>query len=240
MPDSARPGNPVPGAEVRTMFDRIAPIYDAMNTVMTAGLDARWRRAAAAAAGLAPRGSAVDVACGSGALTRELARAVGIAGSVTGIDISERMLERARRRRGRTDAVAPRYLRADALDRPLDDASVDAATIAFGLRNVADYARCLAELRRVTAPGGRVVVLELATPERGIGRLVAATWFERVVPVLGRLAGGGSAYRYLPDSVRGYPPPPAVARAMADAGLHGVRWRRLWPGLVSLHVGVRT
>jgi demethylmenaquinone methyltransferase/2-methoxy-6-polyprenyl-1,4-benzoquinol methylase len=239
MPDSAPPGNPVPGAEVRGMFDRIAPIYDAMNTVMTAGLDARWRQAAVRAAGLAAGGSALDVACGTGALTRELARAVGPDGSVTGVDISERMLDRARRRRDSADAVAPRYVHADALALPLEEEAVDAATIAFGLRNVPDYGRCLAELRRVTRTGGRVVVLELATPERGLGRLVAATWFGRAVPLLGRLAGGGSAYRYLPDSVRAYPSPAAVARGMTDVGLRDVRWRRLWPGLVTLHVGIR-
>lgn len=221
------------------MFDRIAPIYDAMNTVMTAGLDARWRRAAARATRLARGGSAVDVACGSGSLTRELARAVGAGGTVTGVDISERMIERARQRPADEGAARPRYLHGDALDLPLGDAIADAATIAFGLRNVPDYARCLAELCRVTRPGGRVVVLELATPERGIGRAVAATWFERVVPRLGRLVGGGSAYRYLPDSVRSYPPPAVIGRAMEAAGLRDVSWRRLWPGLVTLHVGER-
>lgn len=221
------------------MFDRIAPLYDAMNTVMTAGLDARWRRAAAAATRLGPGDAAVDVACGSGALTRELARRVGPTGTVIGVDISERMLERARGRRTPEDAASPHYLHADALALPLPDANADAATIAFGLRNVSDYAACLAELCRVVRPGGRVVVLELATPERAIGRLVAATWFGRVVPVLGRLVGGGSAYRYLAESVAGYPNPSTVAATMSAAGLQHVRWRRLWPGLVTIHVGER-
>ena len=239
MPDSARPGNRVAGAEVRSMFDRVAPLYDAMNTVMTAGLDARWRRAAAAAAMLAPGGAAVDVACGSGALTRELALRVGRTGTVIGVDISERMLERARGWRAPDDAARPRYVHGDALALPLPDASADATTIAFGLRNVPDYAACLAELRRVVRPGGPVVVLELATPEGGIGRLIGATWFRRVVPVLGRLAGGGAAYRYLADSVAAYPDPAAVAATMSAAGLRHVRWRRLWPGLVTLHVGER-
>lgn len=234
------PGNPVPAAEVRTMFDRIAPIYDAMNTAMTAGLDARWRRAAVAATGLRRGGSAVDVACGSGALTRGLAAVVGVEGRVTGIDVSPGMLHQARRRRTPEGACAPRYRQADALDLPLGDRSVDAAAIAFGLRNVPDYGRALGEMARVTRPGGRVVVLEITTPERGIGGLVAATWFERVVPLLGRLVGAGSAYGYLPRSVRGYPPPAAIEHAMADAGLRPVRWRRLRPGgLVTLHVGVR-
>lgn len=240
VPAAGNAGNRVPAIEVRTMFDRIAPVYDAMNTVMTAGLDARWRRAAVRAAALAPGMSALDVACGSGALTRELAVSVGPAGSVLGIDVSEGMLRQARRRRRRASlAASPRYVRGDALAIPMPDGSVDAATIAFGLRNVADYGRCLAEMARVVRSGGRVVVLEIATPARGIGRAIAATWFERVVPVLGRVAGGGSAYRYLPDSVRAYPEPEAIAELMRGAGLVDVRWRRLTPGLVTLHVARR-
>lgn len=221
------------------MFDRIAPVYDVMNTLMTAGLDARWRRSAVAAAELPVDGHAVDVACGTGALTRELMRAVGPTGGVIGIDASERMLERARRRASSAGGADARYVRGDALDLPLDDGVADAATIAFGLRNVVDYGRCLTELTRVTRPGGRVVVLELATPERGLGRLIGATWFERVVPLLGRLVGGGPAYRYLPESVRAFPPPAAIAGSMAGAGLADVRWRRLWPGLVTLHVATK-
>ncbi|HVM24651.1 MAG TPA: ubiquinone/menaquinone biosynthesis methyltransferase [Candidatus Limnocylindrales bacterium] len=237
MPDPVAPGNPVPAAEVRTMFDRIAPIYDTMNTVMTAGLDARWRRAAAAATQLGRGGAALDVACGSGALTVELARLAGPDGRVTGVDVSEPMLARARRRPRSSNAADPAYVRGDAMALPMPDSAVDAVTIGFGLRNVADYAACLREMARVTRPGGRIVVLEIATPERGVGRLLGATWFERVVPVLGRLVGGGTAYRYLPASVRTYPPPAAIARAMADSGVEDVRWRRLRPGLVTLHVG---
>ena len=221
------------------MFDRIAPIYDVMNTAMTLGVDARWRRASVRAARLAPGDHVVDVACGTGALTRELASAVGRTGGVVGIDASGPMIERAARRSTPDASAIPTYVRGDALDLPLDDADVDAATIAFGLRNVTDYARCLAEMARVTRSGGRVVVLELASPERGLGRLVAATWFRRIVPLVGRIAGGGSAYRYLPDSVRAYPPPAAMAAVMAQVGLRDVRWRRLWPGLVTVHVGRR-
>jgi demethylmenaquinone methyltransferase / 2-methoxy-6-polyprenyl-1,4-benzoquinol methylase len=237
MPDPAAPGNPVPAGAVRAMFDRIAPIYDAMNSVMTLGLDARWRRSAVEATGLGAGMSAVDVACGSGALTRELARAVGRGGQVVGVDVSEPMLRQARRRRAPEGAADLRYLGGDALALPLDDASVDAATIAFGLRNVPDYAACLAELVRVTRPGGRVVVLEIAIPAGGLGRALAAAWFERAVPLLGRLAGGGGAYRYLPRSVRGYPPPREVARLMLRVGVSRVRWRRMAAGLVTLHVG---
>lgn len=221
------------------MFDRIAPIYDAMNTVMTAGLDAHWRRAAVAAAEVGPGMRVLDVACGSGALARELARAAGPGGEVLGIDLSRAMLQRARRRPPHRGAAPIRYELGDALALPASDATYDAATVAFGLRNVVDYAGCLAEMRRVVRPGGRVVVLELATARRGIGRVIARTWFERVVPLVGRLAGGGSAYAYLPSSVRGYPSPAQVAGLMRDAGLRDVTWRRLQPGLVTLHVGRR-
>ena len=216
------------------MFDRIAPIYERMNTIMTAGLDARWRRDAVLATGLRHGMSAIDVACGSGSLTRLLGEAVGPSGSVLGLDVSEAMLREAT---GRAGSPSIRYEAGDALALPLGDASVDAATIAFGLRNVADYRACLAEMARVTRTGGRVVVLEIATPSGGFGRWVTELWFRRVVPLIGRAAGGGSAYRYLPESVRRYPPPDAIAAHLRAVGLAGVRWRRLALGMVTLHAG---
>jgi demethylmenaquinone methyltransferase/2-methoxy-6-polyprenyl-1,4-benzoquinol methylase len=217
------------------MFDRIAPVYDAMNTLMTLGLDRRWRRAAARAAGLRPGMRAVDVACGTGALTRLLAEAVAPTGEVLGVDVSSAMLARAARR----PPMGARFVRADALALPLVSASVDAATIAFGLRNVTDYAGCLAEMARVVRPGGRVVVLEIALPAGDLGARAAAAWFGHVVPLLGRAAGDAAAYRYLPDSVRSYPPPVEVAHLLRAAGLREVRWRRLGPGLVTLHAARR-
>ncbi len=242
MPDPAAvepAGNPVPVAEVGAMFDRVAPRYEAMNTLMTLGLDAVWRRRAVRAAELEPGMRAVDVACGSGSLTRQLARAVGRSGEVVGIDVSSRMLEVGRARRAGRGAIDPVYVEGDALDLPLSDADADAVAIAFGLRNVADYRRCLAEMVRVARPGGRVVVLEISTPTSRFGRFLAATWFGRVVPLLGRVIGSGDAYRYLPDSVHGYPAPDRVAEMMREVGLGSVRWRRLPPGLVTLHVGRR-
>ena len=239
VPGAAATGGPAPAGDVPGLFERIAPIYDAMNTVMTAGIDARWRRAAAEAAALGPGMRAVDVACGTGALTRELAARVGETGSVTGIDLSTAMLRKAARRRRLPGAGSISYERGDALALPIADASVDAATIAFGLRNVSDHRRAIDEMRRVTRPGGRVVVLEIAMPSGRVGRLVSATWFERVVPLLGRLLGHGAAYRYLPESVRRYPPPEAIAATMAEAGLIQVRWRPMAFGMVTLHVGRR-
>lgn len=221
------------------MFDRIAPRYDAMNAVMTLGLDRGWRRAAVRAAGLGPGMTVVDVACGSGALTRELARRVGPRGRVVGVDAAAGMLRRAASHRQDPDAALPTWLEADADALPLPDASVDAATIAFGLRNVPDYGAALRELVRVTRPGGRIVILELATPTSAVGRLVAATWFRRVVPRLGRLAGAGDAYRYLPSSVDTYPSPARVGSALRASGTVAVRWWRLGLGMVTIHVGTR-
>ena len=239
MPERRAPGNPVPAGEVRAMFDRIAPIYDRMNTVMTAGLDAGWRRAAARATRLRPGMGALDVACGSGTLTRELARAVGPTGSVVGVDLSDGMLELASRRGVPAGSASPEYRQGDALALPVEDGMYEAATIAFGLRNVGDYRRALAEMTRAVARDGRVVVLEIATPRSAVGRAVAGTWFRRIVPLVGRLAGGGAAYGYLPRSVEGYPRPEEIAALMAEVGLLDVGWRRLALGRVTLHEGRR-
>lgn len=225
--------------EVRRLFDRIAPVYDAMNTLMTVGIDARWRRAAIDAAELGPGMAALDVACGTGMLTRGAAARVGASGEAIGVDVSEGMLARARRHRPPADGATPSFVSADALALPFTDGRFDAVTIGFGLRNMPDYRAALAEMGRVTKPGGRVVVLEIAVPRRGLASLVFRTWFERIIPRLGRVAGGGGAYRYLPTSVLAYPPPASIADLMRDVGLEPVRWRRLATGMATLHVGRR-
>jgi len=236
-------GNPAAPDRVQAMFDRISPVYDAMNTLMTGGLDGRWRRAAVVAAALRPGQRALDVACGTGRLTEALGLAVAPGGEAVGIDRSQAMLARARRRAAGRDGSAGstpvplRYVEGDALALPFDDGSFDAATIAFGLRNLADYRAGLAEMARVVRPGGRVVVLEIAVPERGVARFLFETWFRRAVPALGRLVGRRAAYRYLPASLLAYPSPAAVADLLGTAGLVQVRWRRLPSGMATLHVG---
>jgi demethylmenaquinone methyltransferase/2-methoxy-6-polyprenyl-1,4-benzoquinol methylase len=226
------------------MFDRIAPIYDAMNTVMTAGLDARWRHAAVAAAHVGVGDRALDVACGTGRLTEALARATTPGGQAVGVDVSRGMLRRATARaagaaRPAVQQGMPVYLEADALALPFEDGSFDAATIGFGLRNLPDYAAGLREMTRVVRPGGRVVVLEIAVPEQGIARVLFETWFRRIVPVIGRVAGRSSAYRYLPESLLAYPAPGAVAAVMEEVGLQRIRWRWLPSQMATLHVGQR-
>ena len=232
-------GNPNDPAAIREMFDRIADRYDRMNTLMTAGLDAGWRRATIAAAELSPGKRVLDLACGTGMLTRAAAAAIGPSGEAIGLDASTRMLERARQVRPKAGGAPIRWLTGDAMHLPLDDASVDAVLIGFGLRNLPDFGAAVAEMARVTRPGGRVVILEIAHPRAAGPRLVHGLWFRRVVPLLGRLTGRGAAYAYLPASLDDYPSPEAIGRLMAAAGWVRVRWRWLRGGMTTLHVGER-
>ncbi len=224
----------LPAGEVRAMFDRIAPRYDLLNRAMTAGLDGRWRATAAAVADVAAGDRALDVCTGTGDLAFALADRVTPSGEVVGVDFAERMLDRAREKaQGRTGV---RFEAADALDLPFADDAFDAATVAFGIRNVDDLDRGLAEMARVVRPGGRVVILEITTPARM--RRFYELWFDRVVPRLGRLLGrDAAAYAYLPASVRRFPAPPELAARMAAAGLRDVRWRPLAFGIVAIHHG---
>jgi demethylmenaquinone methyltransferase/2-methoxy-6-polyprenyl-1,4-benzoquinol methylase len=218
--------------QVRAMFDRIARVYDLMNSVMTAGLHHRWRERAADLAALEPGGRALDVACGTGDLAIELARRVGPAGTVVGSDFSEAMLERARQK-----SAGPRWEWANALELPYPDDGFDAATVGFGARNFSDLDRGLAEMARVVRPGGRVVVLEITVPQRPPLSTFFSVWFDRIVPALGKLAGDPDAYAYLPSSVKRFPAPERLAGRLASAGLTDVRWILTAGGIIALHVG---
>ena len=212
---------------VRSMFDRIAPVYDAMNVVMTAGLDGGWRRETART--VVRRGDRVlDVCCGTGDLALA---ALEQGGRVTAVDFSEPMLDRAR---GKSAAVDWRH--ADALALPFDDGTFDAVTIGFGLRNVEDVDRGLRELRRVLRRGGRLGVLDVTRPG-GLLRHFYGLWFDRLIPLLGRVVPGGAAYTYLPASVRRFPTAPALADGLRDAGFADVTYRRFAGGIVALHTG---
>ena len=210
---------------VRRMFDRIAPVYDAMNRTMTAGLDRRWRRLTAQAV-VRPGDDVLDACCGTGDLAIAVARA---GGTVTGLDFSPAMLARARRK-----APALEWIEGDLLSLPFADASFDSATVGFGVRNVEDLARAVDELRRVLRPGGRLGVLEITRP-RGLLAPFFRVWFDRVVPLLGKLLPGGSAYTYLPASVRRFPGPEELADLIRAAGFDDVRVRLLAGGIVALH-----
>lgn len=220
-------GGTLPPAEVRTMFDRIAPVYDAMNRAMTLGLDRRWRRLTAEAV-VRPGDRVLDACCGTGDLA--LAAAAAGAGEVVGLDFSERMLERARRKSGTVQ-----WLAGDVLALPFEDGAFDAVTVGFGIRNVEDLEAGLRELGRVTRAGGRLGVLEITRP-RGVLRPFFRLWFDVLVPLAGRVLPGGRAYTYLPASVRRFPGPEDLAAALGRAGFEHVTYRLLAGGIVALHV----
>jgi demethylmenaquinone methyltransferase / 2-methoxy-6-polyprenyl-1,4-benzoquinol methylase len=207
------------------MFDRIAPVYDAMNRTMTAGLDRRWRRITAETV-VQPGDRVLDACCGTGDLAVAAAAA---GGKVTGLDFSPAMLVRARRK-----APQLEWVEGDLLALPFEAESFDAATVGFGVRNVENLERSLTELRRVLKPGGRVGILEITRP-RGVLAPFYRAWFDGVVPLLGKLLPGGSAYTYLPASVRRFPSPEELATLMERAGFRDVRIRLFAGGIVALH-----
>ncbi len=268
--------------QVRDMFDRIAVVYDALNTAMSAGLHHRWRARAADLARVGPGSRVLDVATGTGDLALELARRVAPGGEVVGSDFSEAMLARARDKAraarapdsatsggrrpdgagaaalGDSPLSAPaaelRFEWGDALQLPYDDDSFDAATVGFGARNFSDLGRGLAEMARVVRPGGRVVVLEMTTPTKPPLSIFYRVWFDQIVPVIGRLTGmivaavsrlrGPSAevniadaYTYLPDSVKRFPAPAALAGEMERAGLREISYLITAGGIVAIHAG---
>jgi len=232
---SSRAGNLVPEPRVATMFDSIAPVYDRMNTLMTAGRDGRWRRAAVRAAALSGGGTALDVACGTGKLTAALAGAVGSEGRVVGVDISMAMLDEARRACGELPGVE--FRPGNALALPFEDGSFDAATIGFGLRNLASFEDGFREMARVVRGGGRVVCLELSVPRpRFMGRFYTGV-FRTTAPVIGTLFRRRAAYSYLPHSLEGFPAAEELAATMRRVGLRDVSFKRLALGAVALHVG---
>ena len=217
----------LPAEGVRRMFDRIAPVYDAMNRVMTAGLDRRWRRITIEQT-VRSGDRTLDACCGTGDLAIGAHRA---GADVVGLDFSERMLERARGK-----APELEFVQGDVLALPFDDASFDSAVVGFGVRNVDDLDACLRELRRVLRAGGRLGILEITTPT---GRLAPfyRVWFDRVVPLLGKLLPGGAAYTYLPASVRRFPTPDGLAERLEATGFGDVRHCTFAGGIVALHTG---
>ena len=216
----------LPADSVRAMFDRIAGVYDLMNTVMTAGLHHRWRSRAVDLARVGPGTRALDVATGTGDLAIELAAR---GGDVVGSDFSTGMLERAR-----SKAPGLTWEQADALALPYPDAAFDAATVGFGARNFSDLPRGLAEMVRVVKPGGRVVILEITTPQKPPLSTFFSLWFDRVVPVLGRF---DEAYTYLPNSVKRFPGPQPLAAELVAAGCSQVGWILTAGGIIALHHG---
>ncbi|GEA19447.1 bifunctional demethylmenaquinone methyltransferase/2-methoxy-6-polyprenyl-1,4-benzoquinol methylase UbiE [Moorella sp. E306M] len=226
---------------VRGIFNNIAPRYDLLNTILSFNCDRGWRRFTVARAGLAPGNKALDVCCGTGMLSLELARAVAPGGQVVGLDFAPGMLEVARRRL----AASPyghlvQLVEGNAMDLPFPDNTFDCATIAFGLRNLPDIKRGLAEMRRVVRPGGRVVSLELAKPSRTIFKHIYYLYFDHLVPLIGRLGVGmDGPYSYLPLSLKGYPHQEEILQYFRDLGLDRASYHELTGGIVAVHVGIK-
>ena len=218
--------------QVRAMFDRIAGVYDLMNSVMTAGMHHRWRSRAVDLARVGPGDTVLDVATGTGDLAVELARRVAPDGEVIGSDFSEEMLDRAR-----VKEPGIEWEWANAMELPYETDRFDAVTVGFGARNFSDLDQGLAEMARVTKPGGRVVVLELTTPTKPPLSTFFEAWFDTIVPQLGKVAGDPDAYEYLPNSVRRLPDAAGLAARMAGAGLQDVGWLITAGGIIAIHHG---
>jgi len=218
--------------QVQAMFDRIAGVYDRMNSVMTAGLHHRWRARAADLAQVAAGADVLDVATGTGDLAIELLERVGPQGRVIGSDFSQGMLDLARVKDPRIT-----WEQANALDLPYDTDRFDAVTVGFGARNFADLDAGLGEMTRVARPGGHVVVLEITTPTRPPLSNFYSAWFDRVVPLIGRIAGDSDAYTYLPNSVKRFPGPHELAQRLAAAGLQDVHYMLTAGGIIAIHAG---
>jgi demethylmenaquinone methyltransferase/2-methoxy-6-polyprenyl-1,4-benzoquinol methylase len=233
LPPAAQ--HPDKGRSVRAMFDAIAPRYDLLNAVLSLGIDSGWRRAALRAA-LARRPRRIlDVATGTADLALALKRRAPEA-EVIGVDFAEAMLDVGRAKAKRRGLPVELTV-GDGTALAYEDASFDAVTIAFGLRNFADVGAGLREFRRVLRPGGRLVVLEFPPPPRGPFGAAFRLYFTRVLPLVGRLVSGhGGAYRYLPASALAFPEPPALASAMREAGFDHVVWTPLTGGVAALHV----
>ena len=220
---------------VQEMFDRIASRYELLNTLMTAGLHRIWNNKAVEATGLREGGRALDLACGTGSLTRDLAKETGLTGYVLGVDFSREMLRAAQAR----PAPNVEYRLGDATDLAgVPSGRFDAATIAYGARNIPDLDGLFAEMARVLRPGGRAVCLEIARPTGRISGAFYGLWFDRVVPKVGGLISGDArAYSYLPESVKEFVAPDELAVIMGRNGLQNVTWERIGGGIITLHRG---
>lgn len=225
--------------QVNRMFDRVASRYDALNSLMTAGLHHRWRERAAARTEVGAGDSALDICCGTGDLALELAKLVTPGGHVVGCDFSEPMLDLAREKGSARGTEGVRFEWADALELPYDAERFDAVSVGFGVRNLADLDRGLREMARVLKPGGRCVILEITQPTRPPLSLFFGLWFDRIVPLLGGLSSNPEAYSYLPESVRSFPNPHGLAEKMDSAGFEAIRYTVLAGGIIAIHSGVK-
>ncbi len=222
------------------MFSAIAPRYDFLNRLFSAGRDRYWRREAIRASELPPKGQLLDICTGTADMAVEAARQFPNA-RIVGVDFSRPMIALGLAKLERTNLtnrISLQVAPAEAL--PFPEQSFDAATVAFGLRNVPDRLRGLRQMHRVLRPGGRAVILEFTTPPSPLFRGLYLWYFHRVLPWIGRLVSGHpSAYSYLPASVAEFPSPDGLSDWMRDAGFHQVSYRLLTGGIAAIHVGTK-
>lgn len=223
------------GSRISRMFDRIAPTYDALNHILSANVDVRWRARTVERLSLTGRERCLDACCGTGDLSLALAR--GGAASVVGSDFAPEMIRIAERKAGNS----ARFVVADTTRLPFADGEFDVATVGFGVRNLEDLDAGLAELRRVLKPGGRLAILEFSRPRNPLFRAIYHLYFLLVLPLVGNLLSGGAenAYAYLPRSVLAFPEPEALADRLRRAGFSSVAWEPLTFGIAHLHVATR-
>lgn len=226
---------------VRETFNAIAGHYDLMNSLMSLGMDKRWRRIAVQQVG-AKRGMAIlDVCCGTGQLSRELGRTVGSEGSVIGLDFSQKMLDVARHAHDQSQHKGQiQFIQGDAMELPFRDDSFDGATVGWGLRNLPDLRKGIREMVRVVKPGGKVVSLDMAKPSLPVFKQVYWLYFEKLVPLMGQIwAKKASAYQYLHDSALEFPGQQELERIFAECGLIETKFINLAGGVVAIIAGTK-
>ncbi|MCS5696349.1 demethylmenaquinone methyltransferase [Desulfofundulus thermocisternus] len=227
---------------VHAIFSSIAPRYDWLNTALSFNRDKYWRRFAAAQTGLRPGGCGLDVCCGTGMLTIELARLAGPGGRVIGLDFCEKMLLKGRENISKTPYSGQiQFVQGNAVDLPFPDNTFDCATIGFALRNVPDIRKTISEMARVVRPGGKVVSLELSKPSLPVFKQLYYFYFNHLVPLLGRLGVGfDGPYSYLPNSLKDFPHQEEIKELFRETGLADARYYELTGGIVAVHVGTVT
>lgn len=224
---------------VYEIFNSIAPRYDVTNLIMSLGIHHYWRKKLIQSLSLSKGCTILDLCCGTGAVAQDLARLIGTGGQVVGVDFSEAMLSIAKDRESRCPTQNPiRWIRANALDLPFPDGSFDCITIAYGLRNLTDIPRALAEMGRVLKPDGQIAILEMAVPEHPVIKRLHRLYLNGWVPILGNLSSHNrKAYQYLYESIRSFPHPDRICRLLEDTGFIHIRCLRLTWGIVALYTG---